>query len=448
MNWILGRDNETRDMWLMWLTGAAGAGKSSVAHTIISQCTAQRLVIASFFFNRSDGARNHGRSLVATLAYQIYFSIPDTQQKICSAINSDPLIFRRTLDHQFNTLIIQPLRAFFLHKTNDSSSSRWRRVIVIDGLDECLDRKTQRSISEMLVNGGLSLGLPLTILLASRPEHDIKIVLTSQMTDNGLKRLVLDDEYRADNDILVYLRDSFDYIKRNHPFRTSLPPVWPTSDILQHLVKKSSGQFVYAATVVRYVQSIRHQPHTRLHIALELIPAEGDMPFAQLDDLYRTILSSVDSKEKVLHSLGVCIAILESNMGLQLESNLIERILLLEKSELEMVMCDLGSLVSFSENPWPTGRIKILKFLHASFQDFLLDAMRSKEYFINIDIYKSLLVARVLHLLHHGKTSSSSHFTVFIKLLSYQICLIIGNFFDYFLYAPKHALSPQKYSTK
>ena len=66
--------------------------------------------------------------------------------------------------------------------------------------------------------------------------------------------------------------------------RRYLDDSWPSVDILEELVKKSSGQFIYASTVVKYVTSIRHQPVDRLNIVLGVRPPRHacEVPFSRV----------------------------------------------------------------------------------------------------------------------------------------------------------------------
>jgi len=191
MDWVRSTDWETCYRHILWLTGAAGAGKSAIAQTIIELCLAEGFIIASFLFFRSDGSRNNGKLLIATLAYQIFYSVPNSQQDILSAIDNDPLIFTRDLDHQFDNLIIQPLRLCYNTLNPQDSSSRC--IIVLDRLDECLDRNTQGQILHMLRNAIQTHKLPVMFLIASRPEHDINTVFNSHSMEGIFLRLYLDD---------------------------------------------------------------------------------------------------------------------------------------------------------------------------------------------------------------------------------------------------------------
>ncbi|KAF9539661.1 hypothetical protein CPC08DRAFT_592136, partial [Agrocybe pediades] len=147
MRWIVGEDEDTQGgKQFLWLNGAAGCGKSAIAQSTIESCIEQGLLLASFFFSRSDPTRNHAGSLVATLAYQLYCAFPQTevQTDILSAIQKDPFIFKKTLQQQFTALIIQPLATYF--SKGQSTQDRLSFLIVIDGLDECTDRTAQKAI--------------------------------------------------------------------------------------------------------------------------------------------------------------------------------------------------------------------------------------------------------------------------------------------------------------
>ncbi|PPQ93151.1 hypothetical protein CVT25_010775, partial [Psilocybe cyanescens] len=76
MDWISGLNEDTREALIMWLYGAAGAGKSAIAQTIAEILDSQHFVLASFFFWRSDPQRGMAKLLVTTLAYQLAVKLP------------------------------------------------------------------------------------------------------------------------------------------------------------------------------------------------------------------------------------------------------------------------------------------------------------------------------------------------------------------------------------
>jgi len=191
-------------------------------------------------------------------------------------------------------------------------------------------------------------------------------------------RLALDDSYLPDEDIKLFLTDKFQEIKSTHRLRAYIPPEWPPSDVLKQLVRKSSGQFIYASTVIRYVSSIRHRPVDRLDVILGLRPPQKGLPFAELDTLYTHILTGVEDTERVLEILSVIFfgenprPIYEWN----LRPPIIEKFLCLQPGDVELYLGELNSLVNLE----PDQKVRIL---HASLTDFLVDPTRSKTFWIN-----------------------------------------------------------------
>ncbi|KAF9553225.1 hypothetical protein CPC08DRAFT_713938 [Agrocybe pediades] len=417
MRWIeLGRDKDDRaGKQFLWLNGAAGCGKSAIAQSTIESCIERGVLLASFFFSRSDPTRNHAGSLVATLAYQLYCAFPGTevQTEIISAIQKDPLIFKKTLERQFSSLIIQPLRTHFAE--NLSAQLLVPFLIVIDGLDECIDRNAQKAILTGLAKCMRTSNLCIPIFIASRPEHDIKLSFDSKFLLDIHTALSLDlqDKQDAYSDIRLYLFDQFAEIKENFDNRTTgrtLAQDWPGDEVIETLVWKSSRQFVYAATVIRYVESTRHRPDHRLDAVLNRRPVNGDHPFAALDSLYATILESVLDIEKVLRVLSLRLM----DILFIIPCPVIEKMLSYDEGEVETLFCDMGALVQVYEDDfsfsYPLGGPQLyLRFLHASFHEYLLDAARSKQFHINMD-YES--IRHTTHALRYLASCCSSSFNL------------------------------------
>jgi len=363
----------------MWLYGGAGAGKSAIGQTLAERCYAEGRLLASFFFGRSDGTRNHVKFLIPTIACQIYANFPSTRNDISLVINTDPLIFKKSLLFQLMALVIQPLKHL-----GDTVS---QYLIIIDGLDECVDRASQVTILRTLFDAIQKHGCRIRFLVASRPEHDIVNAFSSENVELALARLALDDEYQSHKDIELFLTDKFKDITKTHPFRNLIPKEWPGDHVVREIARKSSGQFVYASVVVKYVESIRHQPDDRLAIARNLRPRKGDsdMPFAELDALYFHILSSVENPSLVVEIISFVIHEAETPRSRMIIAkdpsvNDIEEIHDFEPGSLQILLCDLGALVAIEKDSRGGGVIKVL---HASILDFLIDPSRSKDLHIS-----------------------------------------------------------------
>ena len=126
---------------MMWLYGAAGAGKTAIAGTTAEKFYDDGTLLASFFFSRADPTRNHAGLLVATIAYQVAVKIPTAKDVIVATIEDDPLIFSKSLEVQFAQLIFEPLQSSFL---SVPPNLRPTCLIILDGLDECGDPEEDR----------------------------------------------------------------------------------------------------------------------------------------------------------------------------------------------------------------------------------------------------------------------------------------------------------------
>ncbi|KAF8957578.1 hypothetical protein BDZ97DRAFT_1706795 [Flammula alnicola] len=301
MNWILGK--EDLNALILWLYGPAGSGKSAIAQSIAELCYAANILLATFFFSRSDHTRNRGDALIPTLAYQVASSIPEARARIEKIIDRDPLIFKRSLEAQIKSLLVDPVQDLVASGYfNDPSSSP--RLIIIDGLDECQDFRVQSQIIESIAHALQQHHLPFIFLIASRPEQQISYSFNCGRFPELRTSLVLDNSFHPDDDIRLFLQDSFLRIKNTHPKMRYIPADWPLSKVIESLVRKASSQFIYAATVMRYTSSIRHIPTNRLDVILGLRPAHNDTPFAELDVLYMHIMSSLDEVESALLIIG------------------------------------------------------------------------------------------------------------------------------------------------
>jgi len=377
--------------FIMWLYGAAGAGKSAIARTMAEILHDRQQLLATFFFSRQDSSRNHIKSVIATLAYKVALTIPEARPLIVTAIENDPLIFHSTCAHQLKQLIIEPLRRLSQHGVV------YPTVIVIDGLDECFKHDERITLMHAISTTAGQASAPLKFLITSRPEVPITRVFNTVPLSEVSTRHSLDDEPESIEDVEYFLSAKFDEIKRTHPSRSHIPHDWPLLQVKADLVQKSSGQFIYPATIIRYISSPRHNPTRRLDIVLKLKPHSGESPFAQLDVLYRYIFLSCENVELALRIVGVCLLSTRNicpPWGIRYSfpsqftvPKYMEPILGLHPGDVQCGLEDLGSLIEYK------GDHIELRVLHASLFDFLSDPARFMELPFNLSsIYTDLAI--------------------------------------------------------
>ncbi|KAJ7450493.1 hypothetical protein B0H11DRAFT_1822102, partial [Mycena galericulata] len=277
---------------LLWLHGAAGAGKSAIAQMFAGNCDAQHRLGASFFFRRSHPKRGTWHNLLTTIAYQLANSVSELLFPIQQAVESDKPIVGRAMAVQFQQLLVEPFR--------NAKPLQFQPIIVLDGLDECDDHKIQQQILRLFI-GAIRVGLfPMRVLICSRPEPHLREVLETPEMSGMCRYSTLSANKAAFDDIRTYFRDEFARIHSEYAGRgINLGVPWPAFETLQHLVSHSSGVFVYATTVIRFVDDEYSHPWDRLESVLKLDPHST----APLDDLYTQILSALPHTQQSLRIL-------------------------------------------------------------------------------------------------------------------------------------------------
>ncbi|KAM6496438.1 hypothetical protein JOM56_009144, partial [Amanita muscaria] len=363
-NWI---DNPSAPERIAWLHGPAGAGKSAIAQTI-AHSNIQEKVAATFFFYRSDLSRNDGNRLFTTLAWQLAFSIPAVKPFIVDALEKQPNLPRTNVETQFDQLIVRP---FQLLRSQMPQSLHALPVIIIDGVDECADEKLQQRFLKVIGNAVGDGRLPLRFLVCSRPEADIQGTIDRfQPPPLFIDLAKLDD---ANRDIEKYLKDEFSRIASER----DLPTLWPGEQAIQKVVFKSSGYFIFAATVIRCVDDPDNSPEAQLDVILGLKPIRSTSPFAQLDELYIKILRRQLDQDFLKTFLALLIGRSSVEIADRMsdnETNLADddgTLMKISKKELHIKLRRMRSLLSFEPH---------IDVYHRSFIDFLLDPSRSNQY--------------------------------------------------------------------
>ncbi|KAF8817122.1 hypothetical protein BYT27DRAFT_6945768 [Phlegmacium glaucopus] len=311
-DWITGKIDT--DSLIMWLYGFAGAGKSAIAQTLAELCDEEGLLLAAFFFSRIDPTRNTVAPLAATIAYQLAVAIPGARPLLERAVERNPMVFQQSLETQITQLIIQP----FSQLSSEHPTNKLPCLIIIDGLDECSSSDLQCQVPIAFGNSlKKANNTQIRVLVSSRPEQHLLMTFNSKIPPSLLSRLALNDSFSPNDDIEVFLDSKFTDIKKHHPLRSYIPSSWPGREIVTQLVRKSSGQFIYASVVAKDISFPQYHPIDRLNVILGLQPArqEKDMPFAELDALYSHILSVVKDREMLLRILGVYLFVKPSGIS-------------------------------------------------------------------------------------------------------------------------------------
>ncbi|KAF6755309.1 hypothetical protein DFP72DRAFT_1169581 [Ephemerocybe angulata] len=409
LSWITDGHHDANPKRILWVTGPAGTGKTAILGTIAERCKADGRLAATFFFSSFSGsvARRSKTHLVSTLAYQLLEhegldQIGQFRTRMCQAIRRNPAILQKRLQTQLDELILLPFR----HGASNGAipMSQHRMVIIIDGLDECdcveddvpaggssRKRRTkegeQIEILSAILHAANDPSFPFVIIIASRPELAIREFFSTGLARDTTKELFLDNKYNPDADIRLFYEAKFSSIRR----RFNLSPEWPSVKELLKLVANASGQFIYAATVMRFVegpppgtqnvapaaQGLR-TPHQRLERIIDLrtrVHSPNVRPLEALDTLYVSVMRTCSEP---LLSIKWLRAI--NYRGTRMPARLLR--LWFEQSPGEEA-CTLGSLSSLIYIPSNPNCDEDYSFHHKSFVDFFEDESRCADLYVS-----------------------------------------------------------------
>jgi hypothetical protein len=328
---------------------------------------------------------------------------------IKTAIERDPLIFDQSLEAQTTALIVGPVK----HLRNAGSDFRsLPYVILIDGLDEGRGEDRQAELLTAIRRCLLVGDLPFRIFIASRPELAIHSALQPGGHLRGMAyHIQLSDKYDATVDMRRYLRRRFEDIglRINNP-------KWFSENDIETLVQAGSGQFIYVATIYKYISTPRASPAARLKIVLTWTPLEGQAarPFEMLDKLYTNILlaaknayEAVDSHHGrdfllLLRAYHIEIAGFRHGQGVRpigLSADILSALLSLEERAEETLISDLRCLVTLKPENEKENELH-LHLYHKSFSDFLEEPSRAKDLFIQESrVYTHLAKCLMQHII-------------------------------------------------
>ncbi|KAK7043040.1 hypothetical protein VNI00_008778 [Paramarasmius palmivorus] len=381
-------DDPKSTIRVFWLHGSAGVGKSAIAQKLAEDHPSR--LVAAFFFSRNDTTRDKLDQFVATIAYQCCTSdrLKDVVGPlIIDAIRSNPNIFRTSSENQFRKLLLVPFS-----KLNTDSPLTLPDLIVVDGLDECVDPSSQARLLNFVDDAvTFPTPFPFKFLLCSRPEPQLRNAFINARFAPCLECITISDTtirflgYLSESDIDIqrYLSEKFTSLREK--YRAVLrddKESWPGEDTINELVWRASGQFIFAVTVIKYVDTMDDLPQDRLQTILSTQTGEiTNTPYPALDLLYRQILSACRRWDRVSLILRLLITphpnvTCVDSTGIRWNSpSVISQLFEWKAGEVEASLSRLHAVLHIPEDG-----VSEIRILHASFTEFLLDKVRSGEY--------------------------------------------------------------------
>ena len=350
-------------------------------------------------------------------------ALPSTVKYIDKALRDDPHLLSKGREVQMNTLIVEPIKRVerimrFLAAITFGLKA-YPTLIVIDGLDEVEGKDIQADLIKIIGNTMKDVRLPLRFLVASRPEpHIVDAInkLRSQFPEDRVSIMDLREDTLVHRDIRRYFKVKFEEIRAKD---TYLPQDWPGEDVVEQLVDKASGQFIYAATVMPYIMFAYHSPEERLAVIQGLLEKPpGDKPYQNLDELYSHIVRNANRRADMLRIMGLLIIFNQLIATTNAPSGVFARlysprtlgdILGLGRGDVRRCLIDMHSMVSVADED------RYIQIYHKSFPDFLLDPSRSNEFAINVEDLRDTLFSYLV------VTSSFEHRDTTLQILGQVI---------------------------
>ncbi|KAG8791784.1 hypothetical protein FRC12_008127 [Ceratobasidium sp. 428] len=354
---------------IYWLNGMAGTGKTTIAYSFCDHLQNSYHLGASFFCSRQLPACRDVSRIIPTISSQLaLFSLP-FRHTLSQILERSKDAHNQPLGEQFQHLVAVPLQNI-AHTFTDNV------VIVIDALDECEDREGVNQLLDTLIS---HVGeLPVKFFVSSRPEAMImdrmrsrEQGLRSELHLHELNHIVVRD------DIKTYLR-------------IKLKPTEVSDTDFDKLAERSGVFFIYAATVVRYIEYDNFSRSAkRLRLVLDSPASHSTDSDKEIDKLYTTILEAAfdddglgDSERAEMETILQTILCAQEPLSVD---TLAELIGLESSSSVQPALRSLLSVLNVSRSNG------LITTLHESFPNYMFNQARSKRFYCDMQQHNARL---------------------------------------------------------
>ncbi|KAJ3871385.1 hypothetical protein F5051DRAFT_204600 [Lentinula edodes] len=376
-----------------WLTGVAGSGKSTISTSLATTLRAEGVTVATFFCKRDQASRRDPRRVIPTLAWYLASTFPGFREKLGPTL-LELKEGRRALPSnptaQLDTLILEPLQGLVMpYGSHSSPSISSPIVILIDALDES-DDHSRHLLVDAFISHSIGFPIGVSVVLVSRKTWDLQKKLQSLP-------ILLDLDQRLhnpsmDSDIRLYLENRLRDIRDQQEEE----PNWPSEFEVSSLTKRADGLFIWAVIACNFIE----QPSCRDELSRLL----KTNIVVGIDDLYAHALGSEFSKmqgkvawlEDYRTIMGCIICSISPLSPVDIAC-LIARPLNVVNATLSI----LQPLLYRDEK-------HLVRLVHASLADFLLDEGRSQQLWVAHSYLHATLSRGCLNALIQFSQESSS----------------------------------------
>ncbi|TFK72861.1 hypothetical protein BDN72DRAFT_284186 [Pluteus cervinus] len=264
-----------------WISGLPGTGKTTFARIMAERWECENYLAASFFFSRSREGMNTTLRFCDTILKQLNRDprfTPLIRDKLAIPWKPPPSVFWLKIADTLQDIL--PLSEPV--------------VVIVDGLDECHSRDEQVELLRALLISTRQLGPSFRFLICSRPEHHIAQVFQEfNLPDSDY--ITLGESTGDNDDIRTFLQRSLEKVSVDRCRYGTISITdgsWPSSEMVEELVRRANGQFSFAASVMAFVDDQGEDPVRMLHWILD----RKVLSFEAMDKVYLPILEKVDQE--------------------------------------------------------------------------------------------------------------------------------------------------------
>jgi hypothetical protein len=260
---------------ILWLSGPAGTGKSSVANSIAERMDSMGRLAASFRFDRGQADRTPA-VLIGNLCRQVARFDGSLEGAILEALKRHGPGGSMPCASQAVKLFVRPISKIEIVGPI---------VIVIDALDESGNDEhvqggtSREDLVRTIVEEFIHLPPSVKLLITSREEGSITAFMS---TSRLCKRLLITEASGVEADIEAFIETEMRHIRK----LKRREPNWPGREKVQALIQHTNGLFIWAAIACNFIKQ-GHDPDSQMKKILD--PSIPRLLTA-LDGLYMTLV--------------------------------------------------------------------------------------------------------------------------------------------------------------
>ena len=225
--------NSENDSRVFCIIGQAGSGKTSFVSKL---CETHKSVAAIHFCRYNNNERANPKNAITSLAYHLSTQLPEYKTQLLQ-LNDLESLKEKDVNRLFEYLFIEPLLK--IQPPDD------KIVVIIDALDEATKNEATKNnkndLVDLIVSDFKKLPNWLKFVVTTRPEVDIE------------RKLCCLNPFIIDNSSKENLDDIRGFLTTNlEPY---LEGVTNSKDLIETIVQKSQGVFLYASEILKSIES-------------------------------------------------------------------------------------------------------------------------------------------------------------------------------------------------